>query len=142
MHCFNAVALNILIACSIFAGSGSTVGMTSLLEALAFNPTDVAPAKLSFEEWERYVKSKKKAKSEKEEKKEKELPRRLPLDAFSSQVGWRPTGPNPGQIKSFVERFPTEFRTAAMGKVILPEKDGLPYVCPDGSLPCSFLPDA
>ena len=106
------------------------MGMSALLKALAFSPADVVPAKVNFEEWERSVKSKKKArddKSEKSEKKDKELPRRLPLDAFSTQIGWRPTGPNPGQIKSFLERFPNEFRTAAMGKVVLPEKDGLPY---------------
>lgn len=101
-----------------------------MLKALAFSPADVVPAKVNFEEWERSVKSKKKArddKSEKSEKKDKESPRRLPLDAFSTQIGWRPTGPNPRQIKSFLERFPNEFRTAAMGKVVLPEKDGLPY---------------
>ena len=106
------------------------MGMSALLKALAFSPADVVPAKVNFEEWERSVKSKKKArddKSEKSEKKDKESPRRLPLDAFSTQIGWRPTGPNPGQIKSFLERFPNEFRTAAMGKVVLPEKDGLPY---------------
>ena len=35
------------------------------------------------------------------------LPKRLSLEAFSTQVGWRPTGLNSGQVRLFVERFPT-----------------------------------
>ena len=44
------------------------------------------------------------------------------------------------RIRSFVDRFPSEFRLAAMAKVILPCKGGRPYLTDDGQLPCPFLP--
>jgi len=39
----------------------------------------------------------------------------------------------------FFERFPTEFRLGAMGKVVLPCVDGQAYFCPGGKIPCPFL---
>ena len=47
------------------------------------------------------------------------------------------------------QRFPRKIQQCSMNfaplqweRIVLPEKDGLPYVCPHGSLPCSFLPDS
>ena len=58
------------------------------------------------------------------------MPKRLQLSAFS----------NAGQVKTFVERFPTEFRLASLGKIILPCcKEGMPFMTPDGKLPCPLL---
>ena len=37
----------------------------------------------------------------------------LPLDAFSAEIGWRPTGPNTGQISYFLTRFPEHFNLGA-----------------------------
>ena len=42
------------------------------------------------------------------------------------------------QVRLFIERFPTEFRLMALGRVVLPMKDGKPYVSEDG-LPCPLL---
>ena len=67
------------------------------------------------------------------------LPRRILLPAFSTSVGWRPAGLNVGQVKTFVERFPTEFRMASLGKIVLPHREGLPYVTVDGKIPCPLL---
>lgn len=73
------------------------------------------------------------------------LPKRLVLDAFSTQIGWRPGGINSGQVKAFVQRFPKEFRYMAMGRVCLPyhPTENLPFVVPpeDGELklPCPIL---
>ena len=59
-------------------------------------------------------------KAEKREKKgETSLTKRLNLGAFSNTVGWRPTGLNLGQACLFIERFPSEFRTGAMSKVVM-----------------------
>ena len=67
------------------------------------------------------------------------LAKRLTLNAFSSTVGWRPTGLDIGQARLFIERFPSEFRLGAMSKVVMPCLKGKAYVCPDGKLPCPFL---
>ena len=71
----------------------------------------------------------------------KRLPHRLLLSAFSSKVGHRPTGLQAAQAKMFVERFPSELREMSMQKVVLPcnMDSSLPFVAPDGSLPCPAL---
>ena len=71
----------------------------------------------------------------------KRLPHRLLLSAFSSKVGHRPTGLQAAQAKMFVERFPSEFREMSMQKAVLPcnMDSSLPFVAPDGSLPCPAL---
>ena len=63
------------------------------------------------------------------------LPHRLRLSAFSKRVGHRPTGIQVAQVKLFMERFPTEFRTMAVHQIVLPCHQGLPFVTP-GGIPC------
>ena len=46
---------------------------------------------------------------------------------------------NSGQVRLFIERFPTEFRLGAMAKVVLPHRQGVPFVAPGDKLPCPFL---
>lgn len=67
------------------------------------------------------------------------LPQRLQLHLFSRTVGWRPAGVHAGQTRLFVDRFPTEFRLAAVQRIVMPHNDGLPYVTPEGLLPCPWL---
>ena len=44
------------------------------------------------------------------------------------------------QTRLFVKRFPSEFRLAAMGKLVLPHCDNLPFACTaDGLLPTPCL---
>ena len=46
--------------------------------------------------------------------------KRLPIEDFSTRVGWRPAGRQPGQIKLYVTRFPWDFNILSMGKIVLP----------------------
>lgn len=46
----------------------------------------------------------------------KMLPRRLLLDAFSPTLGWRPSGVQTGQVKTYATRFVSEFSIAALGQ--------------------------
>ena len=54
-------------------------------------------------------------------------------------MGWRPGGAHSGQAKAFVDRFPQEFNIQSLQKIVLPMREGVPYVCPDGTLPCPWL---
>ena len=103
----------------------------SATSPLAFDPDTVLPHKELA--WTNFLPSGKEDKAQKKSKKDdsatgdlrkKWLPRRLALKAFSNKVGWRPAGLNIGQVKFFVERFPQEFRLAAMGKIIMPHLGG------------------
>ena len=67
------------------------------------------------------------------------LPSRVALEALSQCVGWRPSGLNSGQAQLYSNRFWTEFRLGAMCKVVCPQLGGLPYIAPDGHLPCCCL---
>ena len=136
-----------------------------LLEA--FDPEDIQPLPLDFSDFqtearrkqkqrERETKANKDKKDDKDDQgvdtdkagpagdqaggpQETKLPKRLILDAFSTTVGWRPTGCQFGQVKTFVQRFPKDFSLLAMGKIVLPCYEGLPYVTKDGKLPCPLL---
>ena len=76
---------------------------------------------------------------EAKESKEYKLPRRVTIHAFSKAVGHRPAGLQVAQTKLYVERFPTEFNIMSLGKCVLPHHKGLPFVSPDGFLPCPLL---
>ena len=102
----------------------------------SFDPDTVVPKDVDFAAWVPDEQSGKVSK--REEKGSKKLAKRLSLIAFSTTIGWRPTGLNLGQARLFIERFPTEFRLGAMAKIVLPCLNGRPYVCPDGQLPCPF----
>jgi hypothetical protein len=78
-------------------------------------------------------------KDEKMDEQSRKLPKRLKLGAFSKVVGHRPMGLQIEQCKYFAKRFPTEFRLAAMGKVVLPCQGKLPYLTADGTLPSPIL---
>ena len=109
----------------------------------AFDPESVKPkADVDFSpHFTERRKSKKAKKAEKEdEESSQRLPKRLLLSFFSNRVGHRPTGLQTAQVILFTERFPTEFREAAMQKIILPKSmEGHPFVAPDGTLPCAAL---
>ena len=94
------------------------------------------------------VKAKQKEKGEKAEKEKKDkdhgagpgmLPKRLRINAFSKTVGHRLSGLQTAQVKLLVERFPSDFRLMALHRFVLPMKEGLPYMAPDGMLPCPAL---
>ena len=103
----------------------------------SFDPDSVLPKDMDFVPW---VPKEMSHKAEKCEKKgDTSLAKRLMLGAFSTSVGWRPTGLNLGQARLFIERFPSEFRLGAMSKVVMPCCKGKAFVCPDGKLPCPFL---
>ena len=120
------------------AGGGEPAGLNAAGSAVtSFDPDSVLPKDMDFVAWAP------KEVSHKVEKREKKgdlsLAKRLMLDAFSTSVGWRPTGLNLGQARLFIERFPSEFRLGAMSKVVMPCCKGKAFVCPDGKLPCPFL---
>ena len=103
----------------------------------SFDPDSVLPKDMDFVPW---VPKEMSHKAEKREKKgDTSLAKRLMLGAFSTSVGWRPTGLNLGQARLFIERFPSEFRLGAMSKAVMPCCKGKAFVCPDGKLPCPFL---
>ena len=103
----------------------------------SFDPDLIMPKDVDFAAWVPDEQSGKVSK--REGKGEKQLAKRLSLNAFSTSIGWRPTGLNVGQARLFIERFPSEFRLGAMAKIVLPCQGGRPFVCPDGRLPCPFL---
>ena len=113
------------------------IAKKSVSSPLAFDPDTILPRKEI--NWASFLVRGKGDKGQKKSKQNNWLPRRLALNAFSSKFGWRPAGLNVGQVKFFVERFPHEFRLASMGKIILPHLGGVPYVAPDGKLPCPLL---
>ncbi len=49
------------------------------------------------------------------------------------------TGVQTGMVRYMVSRFQTSFDPMAMDRLCCPMVDGLPYVAPDGKLPCPFL---
>ena len=114
-----------------------------LIGTCAFDPESVKPkADVDFSpHLTERRKSKKAKKAEKEdEESSQRLPKRLLLSYFSNRVGHRPTGLQTAHVLLFTERFPTEFREAAMQKIVLPKsKEGHPFIAPDGGLPCAAL---
>ena len=120
------------------AGGGEPAGLNAAGSAVtSFDPDSVLPKDMDFVAW---VPKELSHKVEKREKKgDFSLAKRLMLGAFSTSVGWRPTGLNLGQARLFIERFPSEFRLGAMSKVVMPCCKGKAFVCPDGKLPCPFL---
>ena len=100
---------------------------SALLQEAGFDPNTVSPGDFPYQ------------KCEMKEKKDGHLPRRVPLKAFSKQVTWRPAGPQVGQARLLAQRFPREFRIAAMQQIILPMCDGKPYLTAEGELPCPFM---
>ena len=120
------------------SGGGEPAGLNAAGSAVtSFDPDSVLPKDMDFVAW---VPKDLSHRVEKREKKgDTSLAKRLMLDAFSTSVGWRPTGLNLGQARLFIERFPSGFRLGAMSKVVMPCCKGKAFVCPDGKLPCPFL---
>ena len=130
----------------------------ALLNACPFRPEDIKPGDFDFQAHlpvgKKTKKEKAKGRKGKRSREDSEseehpshdagasnntaLPKRLCVSAFSKKVGHRAMGLQVSQVKLFIERFPTEFRMMALGKVVLPVKDGKPYVTEDG-LPCPLL---
>ena len=115
----------------------SSAGPSSHGNPTSFDPDLVQPKDVDFAGWAPEKRSEKVQK--RSGKGDKRLPMRLMLQAFSTAIGWRPTGLNVGQARLFIERFPSEFRLGAMSKIVLPCHGGRPYVCPDGKLSCPVL---
>ena len=70
------------------------------------------------------------------------LPKRVLISAFSTKVGWRPTGVQSGQVKIFMERFPDNFSLLSMGRIVLPCCNGMPFVTKDNKFPCPITMNA
>ena len=104
------------------------------MRLIAFDPDTVVPK--PNPDWTSFLAS---TDGHAAKKAKRSLPRRLALAAFSSNVGWRPSGLNTGQVKYFVDRFPTEFRLAAWGRIILPHFNGEPFMTEEDKLPCPLL---
>ena len=110
--------------------------LQSLLD-ICHDPTTCTPQLFDFYP---HLKDGQKDDQPERKKPRKGLPRRLLLSAFSTAVGHRPTGLQAAQAKLFVERFKSDFKEMSMQKTVLPcSADGLPFVAPDGSLPCPSL---
>ena len=106
----------------------------------AFEPADVIPKQVDIDAMSSKEKKHKEGKKDaKKDEQPRKLPKRLKLGAFSKVVGHRPMGLQIEQCKLYTKRFPTEFRLAAMGKVVLPCQGKLPYVTADGTLPSPIL---
>ena len=118
----------------------------ALLNACPFRPEDIKPGEFDFQahmpEGKKSKKDKDKSKKDKDKDKDKDkssdpscdagLPKRLGVSAFSTKVGHRAMGLQVAQVRLFIQRFPTEFRLMSLGCVVLPMKDGKPYVTDDG----------
>ena len=115
----------------------SSAGLSSHGNPTYFDVDSAQPKDVDFLEWVPEEHSGKVQK--RSDKGDTQLAKRLMLQAFSTMIGWRPTGLNVGQARLFIERFPSEFRIGAMSKIILPCHGWQPYVCPDGKLPCPCL---
>ena len=114
----------------------SSAGPSSHGNPTCFGPDLVQPKDVDFVDW---VPGEHSGKVQKRLfKGDKQLAKRLLLQAFSTAIGWRPTGLNVGQARLFIERCPSDFRLGAMSKIVLPCHGGRPYVCPDGKLPGPF----
>ena len=98
----------------------------ALLQEAGFDPNTVLPGAFPYEKF-------------KVKQKDGHLPRRVPLNIFSKRVTWRPAGPQVGTARLLAQRFPREFRIAAMTQVVLPMRDGQPYLTAEGELPCPFM---
>ena len=114
-----------------------------MIGACAFDPESVKP-KADFDFSPHLGASRKVKKAKKAEKEEAEsaqrLPKRLLRSVFSTRVGHRPRGLQTAHVLLCTERLPTEFREAAMQKIVLPtSKEGHPFIAPDGGLPCAAL---
>ena len=104
-----------------------------LIGTCAFDPESVKP-KADVDISPHLTERRKSKKAKKAEKK------RLLLSYFSNRVGHRPMGLQTVHVLLFTESFPTEFREAAMQKIVLPtSKEGHPFIAPDGGLPCAAL---
>ena len=77
-----------------------------LASAASFNPFDVMPRKVF--DFSSCIPENKKTKGD-------ALPKRIVIGTMSQTFGWRPSGVNPGQIKSFTSRFPQDFRLTSFG---------------------------
>ena len=107
------------------------------LDVLAFNPEDVQPRPIDLAPYNRGPAGS--ADDVAAGPQDSKLPKLLLPDAFSTTVGWRPTGVQTGQVKIFLARFPKDFNLFSMGKFVLPCFGGLPYVTKEGRLPCPAL---
>ena len=86
----------------------SSAGPSSHGNPTCFDLDSAQPKDVDFLDWVPEEHSGKVQK--RSDKGDKQLAKRLMLQAFSTTIGWRPSGLNVGQAKLFIDRFPSEFR--------------------------------
>ena len=72
----------------------------------AFDPESVRPADFEFPSAKGGDKKRRKETKEPEGEGRGKLPKRIPLEAFSESIGWRPSGLQSGQPESWLDRVP------------------------------------